>query len=81
MKSHLLLKNRIREFRQAKGMTQTDLAKAADTTQNTISSIETGQYSPTAYLSGLICIALGCKWEECFYYVEEEDGKKSKKGK
>lgn len=67
MNSHLKLKNRIRELRQAKGLSQTELAKLAGTTQNTISSLETGQYSPTAFLSGMICIALDCKWEECFY--------------
>ena len=72
MNSHLKLKNRIRELRQEKGYSQTELAKLANTTQNTISSLETGQYSPTAYLSGLICIALDCKWEECFYFENEE---------
>ncbi|MBR4732871.1 MAG: helix-turn-helix transcriptional regulator [Lachnospiraceae bacterium] len=68
MNSHLQLKNKIKELRQAKGYSQTKLAEEVGTTQNTISSLETGQYSPSAYLSGLICIALGCKWEECFYY-------------
>lgn len=73
MNSHLQLKNRIKVLRKEKGLSQTELAKMAGTTQNTISSLETGQYSPTAYLSGLICIALGCKWEECFYYEMSED--------
>lgn len=68
MNEHLKLKNRIREMRKQKGMSQTDLARLCGTTQNTISSLETGQYSPSAYLSGLIAIALECKWEECFYY-------------
>lgn len=72
MNSHLQLKNRIKELRKEQGLSQTALAKMAGTTQNTISSLETGQYSPTAYLSGLICMALGCKWEDCFYYEIEE---------
>ncbi len=76
MKSHLLLKNRIKELRLERGLSQTQLAKMAGTTQNTISSLETGQYSPTAYLSGLLCIALGCKWEECFYFENDELEKK-----
>jgi len=71
MNSHLVLKNRIKELRKNKGLSQTELAKLAGTTQNTISSLETGQYSPTAYLSGMICIALDCKWEECFYIDKE----------
>lgn len=74
MNSHLKLKNNIKRLRQAKGLSQTKLAELANTTQNTISSLETGQYSPTAYLSGLICLALECKWEECFYY-EMDDNK------
>ena len=49
MNSHLQLKNRIKELRKAKGLSQTTLAEMAGTTQNTISSLETGQYSPTAY--------------------------------
>ena len=71
MNSHLVLKNKIKELRKKKGFSQTELAKLAGTTQNTISSLETGQYSPTAYLSGMICIALDCKWEECFYIDKE----------
>jgi len=73
MNSHLQLKNHIKEFRLDKGLSQTRLAEMVGTTQNTISSLETGQYSPTAFLSGLICKALGCTWEECFYYVMEDD--------
>ena len=72
MNSHLQLKNRIKELRLGQGLSQTALAKMAGTTQNTISSLETGQYSPTAYLSGLICMALDCKWEDCFYYEMDE---------
>ena len=65
--------NRIRELRIKQGLSQTELAKLAGTTQNTISSLETGQYSPTAYLSGLICRVLKCKWEDCFYYTLDDD--------
>jgi len=72
MNDKIIFKNHIKELRQAKGYSQTELAKKCGTTQNTISSLETGQYSPTAKLSGLICMALGCKWEDCFYY--ELDG-------
>lgn len=72
MNTHLKLKNRIKQFRQEKGYSQTELAQKVGTTQNTISSLETGQYSPSAYLSGLIAKALGHTWEECFYYDLEE---------
>ena len=73
MNSHLQLKNRIKEFRLEMGLSQTELAKKAGTTQNTISSLETGQYSPTAFLSGLIAKALKKDWEEVFYYEMSDE--------
>ncbi len=73
MNAHLQLKNRIRDLRLERGYSQTKLAQIVGTSQNTISSIETGQSSPTAYLSGMICMALDCKWEDCFYYVADKE--------
>ena len=61
-------KNRIREFRKLKGFTQTDLANRSGTTQNTISSLETGQYQPTAKLAAALCEAFDCKFEDLFYF-------------
>lgn len=74
MNKHLELKNRIRELRIKKGLSQTQLAKMAGTTQNTISSIETGQYSASAYNAALICRALECEFEDCFYLSMNEEG-------
>lgn len=72
MNDKVELKNNIRKFRQEMGLSQTELAKKVGTTQNTISSIETGAYSPSAFLSGLLSKALGHTWEECFFYVKKE---------
>lgn len=72
-KTAYIFKNNIKEWRAKKGITQVELAKKAKTSQNTISSIETGQYNPTAYTAGLICRALGCTFEECFYYEEVKE--------
>ena len=36
--------------------------------RNTISSIETGQFNPTAKLALVLCIALDKKFEEIFYF-------------
>ena len=71
MNTHLKLKNRLKEYRQRAKLTQSDLAKLVSTSKNTISSIETGQFCPTAYLAALLCIALECKFEELFYFEEE----------
>ena len=35
---------------------------------NTISSIETGQFNPTANLALILCIALDKTFEELFYF-------------
>ncbi len=45
-----------------------NLAKMVGVSRNTISSIETGQYQPTAKLALILCIALDRKFEEIFYF-------------
>jgi len=75
MNSHLKLKNRLKEFRQASGLTQTELAKKVGSSKNTISSIETSQFCPTAYLAALLCVAFDCKFEDLFYLDLENDTK------
>lgn len=64
----LLLKNRLKEARAEKGLSQAQLAKRAGVSRNTISSIETGQFCPTAKLALLLCIALDKSFEELFYF-------------
>lgn len=71
MNSHLKLKNKLKEYRQAAKLTQTQLAERIGSSKNTISSIETGQFCPTAYLAALLCVALDCKFEEMFYFEED----------
>ena len=70
MNSHLKLKNKLKEYRQKAGLTQTQLAEMVGSSKNTISSIETSQFCPTAYLAALLCIALECKFEDLFYFDE-----------
>lgn len=67
MNEALVLKNNLKEVRMQKGMSQADLAKMVGVSRNTISSIETGQFSPTAKLALILCIALDVKFEELFY--------------
>lgn len=62
-----VMKNRVQELRKASGLTQTELGFLAGLSQNSISSLETGQYSPTAFNALKICQALSCKFEDCFY--------------
>ncbi len=64
----LVLKNRIKEVRQERGYSQEELARIVGVSRNTISSIETGQFSPTAKLALVLCIALDKKFEELFFF-------------
>ena len=69
MSERLVLKNRLKEARQAKGLSQAALTEMVGVSRNTISSIETGQFSPTAKLALILCIALDKKFEDLFYFV------------
>jgi len=51
-----------------RGLSQQALADMVGVSRNTISSIETGQYCPTAKLALVICIALDTKFEDMFYF-------------
>ena len=62
------LKNRLKEVRKEKKLSQTELAEMVGVSRNTISSIETGQFNPTAKLALVLCIALDKKFEELFYF-------------
>ena len=68
MDDSLILHNRIREMRTEKGLSQAVLAEMVGVSRNTISSIETGQFSPTAKLALVLCTALDCKFEQLFFF-------------
>lgn len=68
MEDKLVLKNNLKEARSEKGLSQAELAKLVGVSRNTISSIETGQFNPTAKLALILCIALDKKFEELFYF-------------
>ena len=51
MREELVLQNRIKDARTQAGMSQAQLAELVGVSRNTISSIETGQFSPTAKLA------------------------------
>ena len=49
-------------------ISQGDLAQLVGVSRQTISSIETGQFNPTAKLALILCIALDKKFEDLFYF-------------
>lgn len=68
MEDKLVLKNRLKEARAELKLSQSQLAEMVGVSRNTISSIETGQFNPTAKLALVLCIALDKKFEELFYF-------------
>ena len=68
MDSNLILKNNLKTVRMEKNLSQAELASMVGVSRNTISSIETGQYCPTAKLALILCTALEKKFEELFYF-------------
>lgn len=66
-----LLKNRIEEIRNAKGLRQEELAKAMGVSRQTISSLENGRYNPSILLAYKIARYFGLTIEEVFIFEEE----------
>ena len=73
MDDTLTLKNHIKDIRTAKKLSQSQLAEMVGVSRNTISSIETGQFNPTAKLALILCIALDKKFEELFYFEDDSN--------
>lgn len=68
MDEKLILQNYLKEARAEAKLSQTQLAELVGVSRNTISSIETGQFNPTAKLALILCIALDKKFEDLFYF-------------
>ena len=68
MDEKLVLKNYLKEARTERKLSQAQLAELVGVSRNTISSIETGQFNPTAKLALILCVALDKKFEELFYF-------------
>lgn len=70
------LKNRLKVARAERSLSQEQLADLAGVTRQTISSIETGQYVPSALLAFVLANRLGMPVDTLFYLVDEaEDGR------
>ncbi|WP_188204809.1 helix-turn-helix transcriptional regulator [Desemzia incerta] len=67
-KEELVLKNNIKTARKEKQLSQRELSEMIGVSRNTISSVETGQFNPTAKLALILCIALDKRFEELFYF-------------
>ena len=61
------LANRLRVVRAEQDLSQGELAAAVGVSRQTISSIETGQYCPSALLAFQLAGALGVRVDELFW--------------
>jgi putative transcriptional regulator len=59
--------NRLKVARAERDLSQGQLAELAGVTRQTISSIETGQYNPSALLALVLARRLGKAVEDLFY--------------
>jgi putative transcriptional regulator len=61
-----LTKNRLKEYREKKGLSQEKLAEMAGVTRQTIISIEGGRYVPSLELALKLSKLFKCKVEDLF---------------
>ena len=65
------LRNRLKVARAEMNLSQEELANLAGVTRQTISSIETGQYCPSAVLAFVLAKRLTKRVDELFFLEEE----------
>jgi putative transcriptional regulator len=66
------MRNRIKELREARGITQGALGDMVDVSRQTIISIERGRYNPSAQLAYRLAKAFGLSIEEVFIFDDED---------
>jgi putative transcriptional regulator len=60
------MKNKVREFRAARNLTQADLAKALEVSRQTVNAIEREKYDPSLPLAFRIAALFDKRAEEVF---------------
>ncbi len=71
------LYNHLKEYRAKLGVNQQEMGKLVDTSRQTISQIERGDYSPSVTLALKIAKACGATVEDIFEYAEEKNDENS----
>lgn len=61
--------NRVKQYRKAAHMTQSQLAERSGVSRQTISDIETGKHDPTISVALLLARALGVKVDNLFKLI------------
>ena len=66
------MKNKIKEYRKARKLTQDDLAKAVDVTRQTIISLENGKYIASLQLAHRLAKFFDTEIENIFIFEEDK---------
>ena len=69
----MLLKTKIRQYRQDKGLTQQELAELTGVTRQTINALENARYNPSLLLAYRITKVLGVDAIETVFILNEKD--------
>ena len=63
------IENKVKQYRKAARMTQSQLAERAGVSRQTISDIETGKHDPTISVALLLARAMGVKVDNLFKLI------------
>jgi putative transcriptional regulator len=70
IEAKLSIENRLQEFRNARSITQQELAEAIDVTRATVIAIEKGNYNPSLELAFRLAMYFQTKLENIFFIGE-----------
>lgn len=70
----MILKNRLKELRARDGLNQSELAKLAGVSRQSISLLERGEYTPSVIIAITIAQIFKEPVENVFSLIEEEEG-------
>ena len=70
--SDIVIRNRIRTLRTARGVTQEQLGAACGVTRQTIIALEAEKYAPSLELAFKLALALGTTLDEVFQFEEKK---------
>lgn len=60
------MKNRVRELRESRGLSQAEFGEAVGVSRQTVYAIEVGKYDPSLPLAFQIANQFGCRIEDIF---------------
>ena len=67
------LYNKVKEYREQKSLSQSELGKLCSVSRQTISSIERGDYHPSIVLVLKLALIFNAKVEDIFNYKEDNE--------